>query len=48
MNFYLQDINIYFKGKDTKIDLKSSLIMLIKKCKLGTAQEFHKNSKGSV
>jgi hypothetical protein len=41
-------MNIYIKGKDTKIDLKSLLVMLIKKCKPGTTQEFHKNSKGSV
>jgi len=32
----------YIKGKDTKIDLKSSLVMLIKKCKLDITQEFHK------
>ena len=48
MNFDIQDTNIYIKGKDTKIDLKSSLAMLIKNCKPGTTQEFHKNSKGSV
>jgi len=32
----------------TKIDPKSSLVILVKKCKLGTTQEFHKTSKGSV
>jgi len=40
-----QYIYIY---KDMKIDLKSSLVILVKKCKLGTTQEFYKNSKGSV
>jgi hypothetical protein len=41
-------IYINIKGKDTKIDLKSSLVMLVKKRKPGTTQEFHKISKGSV
>jgi hypothetical protein len=41
-------IYIYIKGKDTKIYLKSSLLMLVKKCKPDTTQEFHKDFKGSV
>jgi hypothetical protein len=49
-NIEHEHTNIYIniKGKDTKIDLKSSLVMLVKKRKLGTTQEFHKISKGSV
>jgi len=43
----LQYIYIY-KGKDTKIYPISSLLMLVKKCKSDTTQEFHKDSKGSV
>jgi hypothetical protein len=41
-------IYIYIKGKDMKIDLKSSHVMLVKKCKSGTTQGFYKNSKGNV
>jgi hypothetical protein len=41
-------IYIYIKGKDTKIYPISSLLMLVKKCKSDTTQEFHKDSKGSV
>ena len=32
----------YIKGKDTKIDLKSSLVMLVKKYKIDITREFHK------
>jgi len=41
-------IYIYIKGKDMKIDLKSSHVMLVKKCKSGTTQGFFKNSKRNV
>jgi hypothetical protein len=36
MNFDIWDCYIYIKGKDTKIYLKSSLLMLVKKCKPDT------------